>query len=210
MPLITAIELQKNKKYANIFVDNKFCFSLELSQIKVHKLKQGKDLTETEIEDLSQKSLLDKMTSACLSYLSYRPRSEKEILIYLDRKLGKRYEDKIKKLIKLKLIDKLKQDNLIDDEKFANWWIEQRTRFKPKSNYLISRELLFKGIDKQTINKLLSERNELQTAELAFAEKKFKNLNNLQERQRCINFLRRRGFSWEIIKQIVDDYKAKQ
>ncbi len=62
-------------------------------------------------------------------------------------------------------IPKLIELDLLDDQKFARWWVEQRLRFRPKGNRALTAELLAKGIDREIISQvLLSPEQERQLA----------------------------------------------
>src|SRR3989344_6604171 len=85
-----------------------------------------------------------KFYNKALKFLSYRPRSEKEIRDKLKKK--KASEETINKIIL-----RLKENNFINDEEFVRWWIEQRTNFKPRSLRLIKMELKQKGVSNDLI-----------------------------------------------------------
>ena len=89
MPLITAIQLQKNGKFANLFIDGQFRLGIDLLTVTKEKLKVGKEISNQKINMLLVDSIQTKMLNACLNFLSFRPRSEKEMRIYLDKKAKK-------------------------------------------------------------------------------------------------------------------------
>ena len=91
----------------------------------------------------------EKQLNKALNVLSYRPRSVAEM-----RRRG--LAAVIPKLIEL---------DLLDDQKFARWWVDQRLRFRPKGNRALTAELLAKGIDREIISQvLLSPEQERQLA----------------------------------------------
>mgnify|MGYP001577196336 FL=1 len=164
------------------------------------------------MDDLYQ-SLLD----ASFHFISYRPRSEKEIRDFLIKKLhgksvanGKRIEQ---------VLERLRELEYLDDTKFIRWWVEQRSTYRPKGRRLLEQELLSKGIDKSLIVECL---NTLSTAsptggkkesfsEVDLAkkaiEKKLKlweKLPRLAFKQKVYAYLSRRGFSWDTIHQAID------
>lgn len=135
-----------------------------------------------------------------LRFLSYRARSEKEIKDYL---LKKKYEN----LIIEKVIELLKKQNLINDEEFTKWWIEQRQTYKIKSQMFIKRELKMKGIPQETIEKFLSVSQDDYHSALTVFEKnkhKFQKYKGLDYLKKASSFLQRRGFNWEIINKILN------
>jgi regulatory protein len=212
MPQITQIKLQKNKKVANIFIDSHFAAGLDLLSVKKHGLKEGTYISAKQLTNLLEKSASEKLFNYAYRFLSYRPRSEKEIRTYF---FGKIKSNKVKygneKLVD-KVILKLKSKSLINDQKFAEWWVEQRSRFRQKGKFAITNELRVKGIDSKIIGEVLLKIDEKQAASLA-VKKKLKSLESKDLRiirKKMIGFLKRKGFTWETIKNVVDESLTKK
>lgn len=154
----------------------------------------------------------EKFYNSSLRFLSYRPRSEKEVRDRLIRK-------KIDSQIIEKIIAKLKEKKFLNDEEFAKWWIEQRTKVRPKAIRVITLELKQKGISNEIIESLLSkdvssEEQVLNDLELAnkLIEKRierFRNSSKQEIYQKLGSYLSRRGFDWETIKQSIDELFSK-
>lgn len=151
----------------------------------------------------------DRFYTKALRFLSFRPRSEKEISDYL-----------IKKKVDISLInsivEKLKLQKFLNDVEFAKWWINQRTEFKPKSLRLIKLELKQKGIDKDLLDELGAINHKLGKDDLTKAKellerykKRFEGLDQQKLYQRAGGFLGRRGFDWETIKSAIDSILGK-
>lgn len=140
-------------------------------------------------------NLLDKV----YRFLAVRPRSEKEIADYLKKK--KATPEATEKIFSL-----LKQQDLIDDSAFGEWWVEQRSTFRPKGKIALKAELKQKGIASEIIEKELEKINELVLAKKALAKKIriFEKLPPEKFRQKITTFLSYRGFSWSTIKKILD------
>ncbi|MBI2587417.1 RecX family transcriptional regulator [Candidatus Amesbacteria bacterium] len=75
-----------------------------------------------------------------LKFLSYRPRSKKEVETFLRKKT------KDDTLIN-QTITKLEAAKLINDEEFGRWVIESRSRSRPRGIRLLKQELKQKGVD---------------------------------------------------------------
>lgn len=147
------------------------------------------------------KEELEKVYTKAIKYLSYRNRSEKEIRDHLLRK--KISEDLINPVIEL-----LKERKFLDDRKFAEWWIEQRQEFKGKSKVIIKSELFQKGIDKLLIEDLLdNNQGDLKTATLIYKKNKYKfdRIEGEEKKNKTANFLRLRGYNWDVIEKILQD-----
>jgi regulatory protein len=130
--------------------------------------------------------------------LTVRSRSEKELREALQRKgFGKE--------VITAVIAECKDQHFIDDANFARQFVQSRLLNRPKGRSRLTLELRQKGVDAATIDATLNELlPTAQQAELAdqLAEKLRKRLANLpppKVRQRLADFLRRRGFDWEMI-----------
>jgi regulatory protein len=200
VPTITSIKPQKKRKRFNIYLDERYSFSVSAEVLAKADLKVNQEIPEKEIERLKHQDIESRLYDRVLRFLAYRQRSKKETRDYLKKKGGE---------IKIinKIIKKLKKQRLIDDRSFAEWWIEQRSCFRPKGRQALYFELIKKGISEEIIeDALFSVKDELLLAQKA-AQKKIKNYKNLEPfelRQKMIAFLARRGFSWETIKKVLD------
>ena len=148
MPVITSIKQQKDKNRVNVYLDDKFGFGIDLDNFVLLHLKINQELTDKEIEEIVKKAEFQKTFDKLLRFAMVRPRSEKEIRDYFRRK-------KVHESLHVKLFEKLRHFELIDDEKFAKWWIDQRANFKPKPKRILIQELRIKGIDKEIIDKVM-------------------------------------------------------
>lgn len=127
-----------------------------------------------------------------------RPRSEKEIK---ERLLKKSYcEDTIREVLFF-----LKEQDFINDRKFAESWIRSRLALKPVSRYLLKRELRLKGIDEQTVQEAIDKEasgfdEQEEALKLALAKKRrFGDIEKEKSKKRIADFLKRRGFSTSVI-----------
>lgn len=216
MPIITKLSSQKNQKRVNLFLDNKFAFGLTLNEVLKHNLAVGKNLTNLQVEQLFLSSQEEEIYQKTLNFLSFRPRSEKEIKDYLSKKLTKKKitDEQLIQSIKEKIISHLKDQKLVDDDAFTNWWLEQRLTFKPKGKIALRVELLKKGIDKEIIEQALLTIDNQQLVSLAkkLVEKKirlYQCLPIFKLKQKLISFLLRRGFDFHLSKTIIDEMVKK-
>lgn len=146
----------------------------------------------------------EKFYNKALRFLSYRPRSEKEIR---DKLISKKASEKIIK----EIIAKLREQKFIDDEEFVKWWIEQRSGLKPQGIRLTELELRKKGIDKELIDRLIHNsefiiQNDLEQAKRLVEKKlpRYKSLSRQELYQKLSRFLSSKGFDWETIKKAID------
>ncbi len=146
--------------------------------------------------------------NASLRFLSFRPRSEKEVVDNLKKK-------KADPQVTEKIITRLKEKNFLNDIDFAKWWVESRTRFKQRSIKLIILELKQKGISQDILDKIINDKglmiNDLEQAKKLVEKKieKYKGLSKYELYQKLGGFLVRRGFEWDTIKQSIDEVLGK-
>lgn len=235
MAIITSLAFQKNQKRVNIFLDNEFAFGLATIVVLRHHLKKNQTLLPSKIVKLFKESIIEECLEGSKNLIVIRRRSEREIKIYLKKKLIKIKNKKssiffkkqfgsanfISNLIE-ETIDKLKQKHFIDDRKFAQWFIKQRIIFKPRSRQFIKYELLQKGIDGQITRNLFEEgvftKNQEKTSAKKLGKKYFKkltrskttsikakNIGKKQIRIKMYRYLGNYGFSFGLTKEVVDD-----
>ena len=153
--------------------------------------------------ELEKKELVRAKNTA-YRYLSYRPRSYAEVEKKLrDREFGEA-------LVNAVLSDMIRLGYL-DDEKFADQWVQGRVRLRGLGRRRIEQELRDKGVDRETIRRaltsLLTTELEIETAKKS-AHRKLASMQTLDRdtrRRRLAGFLERKGFSYEVIRSILKE-----
>ena len=201
MPVITSIKPQKNQKRVNIYLDDKFGFGIDLDNFVLLHLKADQELSEKEVEEIVKKAEFQKTLDKLLRFATLRPRSEREVDDWFKRR-------KVHESLHRDLFNRLNRLELIDDKKFAEWWVEQRQTFKPKSLRILNNELRIKGIKKDIIEEVLGE-TKIDEEKIAkeLLEKKayrWKALPVREAKQKAYEYLARKGFSWDTISKVVD------
>lgn len=153
--------------------------------------------------------LPDKIYDYVLKFYSIRPRSKKELLDWFKRK---EVGEETQKFIR----EKLEKLGFVNDVEFARWWVEQRTSYRHSGFRLIKMELRQKGISDEIISDIesqVSNISELESARKIVAKKlksqKAFTLSKAEGRNTLTGLLARRGFSWEIIKEVLDENGIK-
>jgi regulatory protein len=199
MKRVTAIgEGKRRKRRVNIFLDDKFAFSLEAVVAVKEGLRVGQELSEGDIETLAGAELSQRCFNAALRYLAYRPRSESELKERLQRR---GYDGDIIAAA----IARLKEQGLVDDLAFAQFWKENRQSFSPRSQWLTRHELKQKGVADEVIERVVADVDDEDSAYQAAITKAHRlPAGNYQGfRRRLGEYLKRRGFGYGVINNTV-------
>lgn len=156
----------------------------------------------------------EKLLNKAYNFLSFRPRSEKEIKDYLTKKV--KSESQSEKIID-SVILKLKEQRFLDDKEFVRWWVEQRSKVKPKSMRFIKMELKQKGIAKELTEEVLEDEDFKTVSDynkaLVLAKKRFKRYGNEEPKkawEKMARFLASKGFDYDVIKEVIDRVLPKE
>ncbi|MFQ6113893.1 MAG: regulatory protein RecX, partial [bacterium] len=105
----------------------------------------------------------------------------------------------------------LKAQNLVDDKAFALTYVRSRMVNKPAGQILLRRELWQKGIGEEIIEKALQEayrdKDQLEVARELVKKRRtrYKDLDHSKRKKRLADFLVRRGFEWEVVKEVIEE-----
>ncbi len=110
------------------------------------------------------------------------------------------------------VMERLHHSELVDDQRFAKTWVENRMDFHPRSRRALTYELREKGIDEQAIQQTLDDFDELTAAYQAASKyaQKSKQLEWPEFRQKLYAFLTRRGFNYDTVKTTVARLHAER
>lgn len=192
---ITAIEIQKkNEKRCSVFIDDNFAFGMFIDDCAILKLKVGKELTESEYDYITKYIVFEDAKNTANKYLSYRARTTYEVRKKLQDK------DFTEEIIN-DVIDILISYNYLDDVKYTETFITESINFKNRGHIRIAMELKQKGIPKEIIDnaflELDTKESEITKAYELLCLKIKTNKPDFKEKNRVLNLLLRRGFSFD-------------
>ena len=217
--IVTEIkEAVRDRDRLNIFIDNKFYCSLALQQVLDLHIKVGKKLSEDDLAELKKASEFGKLYQRALEYALARPHSTKEMRDYLKRKtLDKKVRVKDRKTGEYKTVTKegvsesliepvmkrLCERGYIDDERFTQLWLENRSVAKGASMKKLKMELRTKGIAEDIIERRFQEspRDEREELRKMIARKS----KRYADEQKLIQYLVRQGFNYS---DVLDELSA--
>jgi len=162
-------------------------------------LKIGQELDAADLERLRKADAQEQAYDYALRFLASRPRSEAEVR----RRLRARQAEA--ETVEA-VIARLRRAGLVDDETFANYWVENRMTFRPKSKRVLLAELKNKGVrEAEVLAQAVSGADDAETA-YRLAAKRAGRMHGLAYADFCRrlgDFLARRGFDFEVIQPIV-------
>jgi regulatory protein len=189
---------QNGKRKTRVFLDGRAALTLEIEAVVNQGLHVGQELSVDDIEVLTREGHFYRCLNAATHFLSYRPRSETE----LRKRLVQRgfQIDNVEAVIK-----RLKEQNLVDDVAFAQFWKENRDTFSPRSQWLTGLELRRKGVSEDIINAVVSDVDDDDSAYRAASSRARRlPLSDYQTFHRRLgDFLKRRGFNYGVIRRTV-------
>jgi regulatory protein len=198
MRKVTAIRAGRGKR-VNIFLDGKFAFSLEAGIALKENLEVGQELSEGNVEALARADLFQRCLNAALHYLSYRLRSEAELRQRLQRRGFD--GDNVKAALA-----KLREQGLVNDLAFAEFWKDNRQSFRPRSQWLTRLELRQKGVATDIIDRVVADVDDEDSAyRAALSRARSLPRSDYQSfRRRLGEYLKRRGFGYRVISHTVE------
>lgn len=198
MAKVTAIRAGRSqRKRVNVFLNGKLAFSLEAEVALKENLRVGQELADDQTETLARANCFHRCLNAATHYLGYRPRSEAELRERLCRRGFD--DDSIEAVLK-----RLKEQGLVDDVVFAQFWKDNRQSFNPRSQWLTKLELRQKGVAEDIINQVVDTADDDNAYRVAVAKLHSLPRTDYQSfRRRLGGYLKRRGFSYGVINNTV-------
>ncbi|MGN8646883.1 recombination regulator RecX [Gracilibacillus sp. HCP3S3_G5_2] len=212
LPEISKITTQKKSKHRfNIFLKENeqeyYGFSVNEDILIEYYLRKGLFLTAEMIEQIQEKDESYKAYALSVKYLSYRMRSEQELIDYLQRKeVDDTYIGEV--------ISRLKQEGLVDDLAFSEALVRTRIQTSSKGPLLIKKELTEKGINATIMEQALS----LYTFGKQFEkvekllQKKLQASSKKSRRQQMDSIkqsLMHKGFTFDVISEVLNNMELE-
>lgn len=181
----------------SVFLDGRFAFGLPA--IVAAGLRKGQVLSDAEIETLQEEGTIESGYHKALDFLSYRPRSRAEVETYLQKRGFSETQAGA-------IIDRLEGVGLLNDAAFAQFWVENRERFRPRGPRALRYELRSKGISDGIIEQVLAV---VDVSEGAYrsASNKARQWGQLDQQtfvRKIVEYLARRGFDYEVAREAAE------
>ncbi len=197
-PTITALEpQQRSQERVSVYLDGDFAFGLPL--IESARLHVGQELTEAEVSTLRHLDDVARALDRAVRLLARRPYSTVEIRRNLHSKqFAAPTIDEV--------LAKLEDLGYVDDRAFAQYWIENREQFRPRSPRALAHELRQKGLPDPLIREALAGLDGQESAYRAGTDylRRLHGLTQEEFRRKMSAYLGRRGFEYDIVRDVVD------
>jgi len=204
MPKITAIVVQKkNPNRVSIYLDEQFAFGL--SRIVAAWLNVGQELGEEKAAALQEEDAREVAIQKALRFLGYRARSVREVRENL-------HKHEIPEAVIELTINRLQETGLLNDQEFAQAWVENRNTFRPRSRRALALELRRKGLDDDVIQQTLEQTVDETSLARDAARKYLRKVHGLDWpdfRNKLGGFLGRRGFSYDVVAPVLRELWAE-
>ncbi len=201
--IITDIKPQvKKQNRVSVFIDGKFAFGMDKADCTFMGLKIGTELTQERYDYIIDNAVYAKAYQKADRYIGFKMRTEKEVRNKLNEE---GYADEIIE----RVISSMIKYKYIDDLSYAIMYAKDCRKLKKWGPERIKAELYKKGVNTEFIETALSESDSEDTDEIinSLLEKRIKNTPiDLKEKQKHINFLLRRGFKYDDIKNAIEKY----
>ena len=225
---ITALRADpSDDEKVHVFIDGRHAMVVALDVAAAERLAVGQEIPPERVERLNRAEEMQRTYESALNFLSYRPRSAREVEMRL-RKKGHTPEE-----ISV-VMERLRKEKYVDDAEFARFWVTNRMTFSPRGPRLLKSELRQKGVAAEVVDEVLQEQADeqaeaVQQAEeiaqawgqergdspapgtdlanaLALAEKKMRVYGRLDPqtaRRRLSGFLMRRGYNYDVVGEVI-------
>ncbi|OPZ88008.1 MAG: Regulatory protein RecX [Firmicutes bacterium ADurb.Bin419] len=202
--VITSFEKnKKNKDMVSVFIDSQYAFSLPEEEYLRLGLYDKNEISDEELYYIRKEVLLKNARSKAIKCISFKLLSEKELFIKLESKGFD--EETIRNVI-----DDLKAIGYVNDKIYAQKFVFERSKLKPKSKKMLRMELSNRGITDDIIDEVLEnfEYDEVTIIERLIRKKFGKyDLSDPKVEIKVISFLVHRGFCLEMIKKCLYNIK---
>jgi regulatory protein len=201
---ITALEPQeRHSDRYNVYLDGRFALGIDGAVVVAAGLFVGMEVTAADLDHLRQSEAERWLWDAALRFLAPRPRSRSEVRRRL--LMPRRNRETPTPEAVERVLDRLADQGLLDDQEFATFWVENRDRFNPRGSRAIAQELQQRGVSRETVDATAMPERDAARA-LSAGRQRLRALAGLdfaEFRAKLGPFLLRRGFSYQVAREVV-------
>lgn len=203
MEITSAEKNKKNRDRMSIYIDGQFAFTIGEEDFLSLNLYEKKEITAEELDYIKNTINFRSAKAAAVKYLSMKLRTEKEVR-------QKLHEEGYDSANIEKVIEELKAIGYINNKLYAQKYVFDRSKLKPKSKKLLKLELQSRGISPEIADEVLEDWN-IDEAVIAeeLVKKKFGKYDLRDEgiRKKVFMFLNHRGYNHEVMEEVLNKLK---
>jgi regulatory protein len=199
---VTSVEAQKHSttRYS-IFLDGAFAFGVGRDLLLESGIANGEYLGQERIDAILARDAIDRAVSTAMRALEQRMQTSRELRTRL---LRKGFDSEAIDGALAKLVDY----GYLNDERFAELWIENRLAHRPRGKRMLEQELRQKGVDRQIVDETVAAMEiDDRSAALELAQKRLRSVQGLpadEQRKKLTGILARKGFDFGVIRATLE------
>jgi regulatory protein len=159
MAIITKVSAQKRQGRYNIFLDQEYAFSVSEKTLAEFVLLKGQELSPQKVNEILDYEASAKASDLAARYLSYQPRTVKEVTDYLS-------QHEISRSAAKRAVNELTQLGYLDDAAYARLFIKNNLQVGKNGPGAVRRDLKKKGVDEDLIEAALADVTDEEWAEV--------------------------------------------
>lgn len=199
---VTNISYSKSKEVFEVVFEDETKLLLNYNIFEKYKVSVDMDFSETKIQEMKYFSDIERAKSRAINYISGKLKTKYEVRLKLKEK------DFTEDIID-EVIDILEKEEYLNDRLYCEVFIEDKKQLNGYGKNKIKSLLIQKGISKSVFEDFLDEfeyEEEFDNA-LKMGIKKLNLLSNeedvFKKKQKLINYLAYRGFSFDVINDVL-------
>ena len=194
--IVSILPQKKNKSRYTIKFKSGKIIGLSETNLISYKISVGQKISSNLLSKIDNDERLQSIKFKALNYLSYRPRSKREVYLSLLKKGFN--QDEIDKVL-----EELVAKGYLDDESFAKTYARYLIKFKRLGRIAVVNRFFAHNINQEILNPILDKLYEKYPPDLLISEivkkKKYPKTSDTINDKKLINYLKRKGFSWSEI-----------
>jgi len=194
--IVSILPQKKNKSRYTITFKSGKIIGLSETNLISHKISVGQKISSNLLLKIDNDERLQSIKFKAINYISYRPRSKKEVNMSLLKK-GFHQNDIDK------VLEELETKGYLDDESFAKTYAKYLIKIKRLGRIAVKNRFFVHNINQEVLSPILNKLYDKYPPDLLINEiikkKKYPKHFDIKNDKKLINHLKRKGFSWNEI-----------
>ena len=197
------IKYKKCKNKYKVYFDDNSTLDLYENVILKHDLLLKKDIDDKKLELIKKDNETEEIYDVAIKYYSIKMRTKNELKVYLEKKNYSNNDIN-------NTIDRLIKEGIINDDRYAKAYVNDRFSLSTSGPNKIRNELLKNGIDENIINEYIDniDMEEIELKLDKLIDKKIKTTKNYSGnvlKYKLLNYFINEGYNKYDIERILDN-----